>query len=158
VNGRTVPDGLTFSTLICYDMDFADSAAHVADDGAHFILNPSEDWTAARGHFAASVFRAVENRVSVAKCDWGWDSVIIDPFGNLKASFATKNEHREILSAEVPVLPDRTGWYFIRQNLFPALCILFLMLYVVANFSEPADNSLANERSDIEARLVESSS
>ena len=158
VNGKTVPIGLTFSTLICYDMDFADSPAHVADAGSHFILNPSEDWTAARGHFAASVFRAVENRVSVAKCDWGWDSVIIDPFGNLEASFATKDEHRQVLTAEVPVFPDRAGWYFLRQNVFPAACLLLLLFHAIKIVRKSSHNSGEMGLSDIEARLVGNSS
>jgi len=154
VNGLRVPGDLAFSTLICYDMDFADSAAHVADSGAHFILNPSEDWTAARGHFAASVFRAVENRVSVAKCDWGWDSVIIDPYGNLRASFATEEEHRQVLTADVPIWLNRSGWYFLRQNVFPLLCIFTLLVYVTKNLAKPMHMSSGTSLSDIEARLV----
>jgi len=113
----------SFSTLICFDMDFADSPAAVSDLGASLILNPSEDWPAARGHFAASVFRAVENRVAIAKADWGWDSAIIQPNGTIESLFSTFTMHRAVLTANVSIYPQ-TGrnneWRF---SLFPLFCV-----------------------------------
>ena len=129
-----VDDDVTsgFATLICYDMDFGDSAATVSDMGAVLILNPSEDWSAARGHFAASVFRAVENRVAVAKCDWGWDSAIIDGMGRIETIYDTPDIHREILTANVSLYSpkDYQGW--VLQNVFPllAICGLISILFV----------------------------
>ena len=154
VNKQSVPPGLTFSTLICFDMDFADSTALVADQGAHVILNPSEDWTRARGHFAASVFRAVENRVAVAKCDWGWDSVIVDPYGNIQASFASTQEHRQILTSDVSVISTRTGWNYYRQNVFPWMCMLCLTVFVFSKLAHLMNVPTESDRADIEQRLV----
>ena len=154
INGHVVPQGLTISTLICYDMDFGDSVSRVAGDGAHLVLNPSEDWAAARGHFAASVFRAIENRVSVAKCDWGWDSVIIDPFGKVQASFTSKDDHRQVLTANVPILLPRSHWYYFRQNVFPWLCISVLVISLVRKAAKRFRLRSISPPVDIEARLV----
>ena len=122
------PDtNLSFSTLICYDMDFPDSASSVADLGASLILNPSEDWSAARNHFAASVFRAVENRVAVAKCDWGWDSAIIDGMGVIRAIFDSRSINREILLAKVPLFAQDTSFNHLRQTLVFAVSLLGIL-------------------------------
>ena len=114
---------ISFSTLICYDTDFEDSPAIVADMGTSLILNPSEDWAAARGHFAAAVFRAVENRVAIAKSDWGWDSAIIGPDGTVKTYFTSKRVNRAILSASVTIYPQNSRTNRLRSSAFPLLCI-----------------------------------
>jgi apolipoprotein N-acyltransferase len=147
-------NNLRFSTLICYDMDFPDSAAIVADLGASLILNPSEDWAAARGHFAASVFRAVENRIAVAKTDWGWDSAIIDPLGRSIASYNTIQMQREILTAVVPVFENRTSTNYIRQHVLPhGFCILTAGLIGIKLFQRIMKPQFRDER---EARLIPS--
>ena len=122
---------ISFSTLICFDSDFEDSTATVADMGASLVLTPSEDWAAARTHFAASVFRAVENRVAIAKSDWGWDSAIIAPSGEIVTMFNSKKIHRQILTADVNIYPRTGGWNRIRFLLFPLGClaVLCVLLY-----------------------------
>ena len=120
---RGFPD-FNFSTLICYDTDFVDSPAIVSDMGASLILNPSEDWSAARGHFAASVFRAVENRVAIAKADWGWDSAIIQPDGTVAEFFTAPEMHRALLHANVTLYPQKAGNNMIRLNIFPVTCVV----------------------------------
>ena len=123
-------ESLSFSTLICYDMDFSDSPSKVTDLNVSLILNPSEDWSSARGHFSASVFRAVENRVAVAKCDWGWDSAIIDPLGRILSIYDTESIHREILSANVPLFSKDNEWNYSRQLILP---ILFIFASIVVS-------------------------
>jgi apolipoprotein N-acyltransferase len=117
---------LSFSTLICYDADFEDSSAIVADMGASLILTPSEDWSAARSHFAASVFRAIENRVVIAKSDWGWDSAIIDSNGHIVSMFSSKKSHREILTGRVTLYPQSSSWNKYKFHVFPIACICVL--------------------------------
>jgi predicted amidohydrolase len=144
---------LSFSTLICYDIDFEDSTAIVSDLGASLILNPSEDWSAARTHFAASVFRAIENRVAIVKSDWGWDSAIISPTGEVVAMFNSKSLHREILTANVSVYPHGSGgWNRIRLNIFPVACIIILGALLVRSLKVlRADSSRG---SNLETRLL----
>jgi apolipoprotein N-acyltransferase len=123
--------GLQFSTLICYDTDFEDSSAILADKGVSLILNPSEDWAAARSHFAASVFRAVENRVAIAKADWGWDSAIIRPDGSIAAMYNSLTIHREILVSDVPVYAQESSMNQVRHSLFPTSCMLVCIAMVI---------------------------
>ncbi len=78
-------------TIICYDLDFTDTARKITGNGAQLILVPSHDWPAiAKTHYTHLVFRAIENRVSMVKADnSGNDSVIIDPYGRIIASAIT---------------------------------------------------------------------
>ena len=145
--------GMSFSTLICYDMDFEDSSSIVADMGASLILNPSEDWSSARGHFAASVFRAVENRVAVAKADWGWDSAIIQPSGVISAMFDSKTIHRETLFAQVPIYPQKNTFNRMRNNAFAWTCGSFALIMLLINLRRTR-NGPANSQSDVEASLL----
>lgn len=145
--------GLSFSTLICYDTDFEDSAATVADMGVSLILNPSEDWAAARSHFAASVFRAVENRVAIAKADWGWDSAIIQPNGVVVAMYNSLNIHREILVANVPIYPQESSTNQMRHTLFPTLCMLVCTV-MVAHAVRSRRAGAIDLESDIGTRLL----
>jgi predicted amidohydrolase len=149
VNGQT----LSFSTLICYDTDFEDSSSIVADLGASLILNPSEDWSAARGHFAAAVFRAVENRVAIAKADWGWDSAIIQPNGEITAAFNSKTIHREVLTSDVLMFRQSTHWNRVRLNIFPLMNVIICLSlwYVGLRRSTTANRGSAL---DIETRLL----
>ena len=73
-------------TIICYDMDFTDTARRIANNGAELIAVPSGDWPGiADKHFAHLVFRAVENRAAMIKSDRNYDSAIIDPYGRMLA-------------------------------------------------------------------------
>ena len=123
--------GLSFSTLICYDADFEDSSAIVRDMGASLILFPSQDWGAARSHFAASVFRAVENRVAIAKSDWGWDSAIISPTGTVESLYSSPQMHRAILTGEPKIFRQKKAWNRIQFHIFPIACILVTLVLVV---------------------------
>jgi len=71
-------------TIICYDLDYTDTARKLVRQGAQLIAVPSNDWTTIAGiHYTHLVFRAVENRVAMVKADGGFDSAIIDPYGRI---------------------------------------------------------------------------
>ncbi len=110
-------------TIICYDLDFTDTARKMTRHGAQLILVPSHDWPAIGAkHYTHLVFRAVENRVSMVKADnSGNDSVIVDPYGRIIAAALTLGGDRtgQALVADVPLgtgdslavrLGDWTGW------------------------------------------------
>ncbi len=110
-------------TIICYDLDFTGTARKMTRNGAQRILVPSHDWPAIGAkHYTHLVFRAVENRVSMAKADnSGNDSVIVDPYGRILAAALTVGGDRtgQALVADVPLgtgdslavrLGDWTGW------------------------------------------------
>ncbi|GIW36147.1 MAG: apolipoprotein N-acyltransferase [Meiothermus sp.] len=108
------------ATLICYDLDFTDTARKMARQGAQLVAVPSQDWaTIADKHYTHLVFRAVENRLSMVKADGGYDSAILDPWGRVLklASFPQGGE--ATLLADVPLgranalavrLGDWVGW------------------------------------------------
>ncbi|HEY9121730.1 MAG TPA: nitrilase-related carbon-nitrogen hydrolase [Brevefilum sp.] len=76
----------TLGTIICYDLDYTDTARKLAAQGAQLIGVPSNDWGGiADKHYTHVVFRAIENRVAMVKADGGYDSVIVDPYGRIKA-------------------------------------------------------------------------
>ncbi len=73
-------------TIICYDLDYTDTARKLAAQGAQLIGVPSNDWGGiADKHFTHVVFRAIENRVAMVKADGGYDSAIVDPYGRINA-------------------------------------------------------------------------
>ena len=72
------------ATIICFDLDFTDSARMAAHRGAQFIAVPSMDPPCmARIHYTHLVYRAIENRVSVAKADGMSDAAIVDSYGRI---------------------------------------------------------------------------
>jgi len=107
-------------TIICYDLDFTDTARKVASNGARLIAVPSGDWPGiAEKHYAHLVFRAMENRVAMVKADRSYDSAIIDPYGRIIARVVSKDGAQKTLVADVMVmegnpplryLGDWMGW------------------------------------------------
>jgi len=119
-------------TIICYDMDFTDTARKVARGGAQLIAVPSFDWPAvATKHYSHVVFRAVENRVAMVKADVAFDSAIIAPDGRILARAVTPYGGAATLVADVPLgtadapairLGDGVGWLAVAATIgFPAL-------------------------------------
>ena len=91
-------------TIICYDLDFTDTARKVARNGAQIIAVPSFDWPEiAAKHYSHVVFRAVENRVALVKADVAFDSAIVDPYGRILARAVTPEGEQAVLVADVPL-------------------------------------------------------
>jgi len=107
-------------TIICYDLDFTDTARKVAHNGASLIAVPSFDWPEiAAKHYSHVVFRAVENRVALVKADVAFDSAIVDPYGRIVERAVTPDPAPALLVADVPLgasdapavrLGDWVGW------------------------------------------------
>ncbi|HOR00295.1 MAG TPA: nitrilase-related carbon-nitrogen hydrolase [Anaerolineae bacterium] len=107
-------------SIICYDLDFTDTARKVARNGAAVIAVPSCDWPAiAAKHYSHVVFRAIENRAAMVKADIGYDSAIVDPYGRIVARAVSSAMQPATLVANVPLgsvdapairLGDWIGW------------------------------------------------
>lgn len=107
-------------SIICYDMDFTDTARQLARRGAQIIAVPSADWPQiAAKHYTHSVFRALETGAAVAKSEYSVDSAIVDGFGRIAASTVTPLGSAAVLVADVPLrsgmplaalLGDWVGW------------------------------------------------
>lgn len=116
-------------TIICYDLDYTDTARKLAAQGAQLIGVPSNDWgSIADKHYTHVVFRAVENRVAMVKADGGFDSAIIDPYGRILALAAYPQGGEATLLADVPLgngkgtittrLGDWVGWLALAGMIF----------------------------------------
>ncbi|MBP7228798.1 MAG: apolipoprotein N-acyltransferase [Longilinea sp.] len=119
----------TLGTIICYDLDYTDTARKLAAQGAQLIAVPSNDWySIGDKHFAHVIFRAVENRVAMVKADGGFDSVIVDPYGRIRALKSGTYNREATLVADVQIgngrgtltthLGDWVGWLALAGLLF----------------------------------------
>ncbi|MFO7584242.1 MAG: nitrilase-related carbon-nitrogen hydrolase [Anaerolineales bacterium] len=108
-------------TIICYDLDYTDTARKLAAQGVQLIGVPSNDWgSIADKHYTHVVFRAVENRVAMVKADGGYDSAIISPYGEIIALAVFPEGGEATLVADVQIgtgngtittlLGDWAGW------------------------------------------------
>jgi apolipoprotein N-acyltransferase len=115
----TTPLGI-LGTIICYDLNFTDTARKTAAAGAQLIAVPSNDWRGlAAKQYTNLVFRAVENRLALIKADSGLDSAIIAPTGEIIALAVTDPPQPMIVRATVALgradaplirLGDWLGW------------------------------------------------
>lgn len=122
----------TLGMIICYDLNFTDTARRIAGQGARLIAVPSNDWPAmAASQYTNLVLRAVENRVALIKADTAYDSAIIAPDGRIVARQVTPHGAQAVLVADVPLgsadaplirLGDWIGW----------LCIAAFTAFTIA--------------------------
>jgi apolipoprotein N-acyltransferase len=120
-----------FSTVICWEIVFPDLVRHFVQRGARFIVNATnEAWFAGTSMpdqmLAISVFRAVENRVAVARSANYGISAIIDPYGRI-----TRRVHgagpaptpaEGVLAGEIPL--GAAGTFYTRHGDVLALACL----------------------------------
>ncbi len=119
------------ATIICYDLDFTDTARKVARQGAQLIAVPSNDWPGiAHKHYTHVVFRAIENRTAMVKADGGYDSAVVDPYGRVLSLSVMPSGGEATLVTDVPLgsgstvavrLGDWFGW----------LCLAAMAFFVV---------------------------
>ncbi len=77
-----------FGTTICWEVLFPELFSEFVKRGAHFMVNATdESWfkktDAISQLFIASIFRAVENRIAIARVTNMGVSAFIDPFGHI---------------------------------------------------------------------------
>ena len=123
----TVP----FSAVICWEIVFPDLVRRFVQGGARFIVNASnEAWFAGSAMpdqmLAMSVFRAVENRISVARSANLGISAIIDPYGRVTRRFPGSGPGgapaEGILTGEIPL--TESGTFYTRHgDVFAYACI-----------------------------------
>jgi apolipoprotein N-acyltransferase len=102
----------TIATIICYDLDYTDTARIMTRGGARLIATPSSDVASiAATHYTHLVFRAIENRVSMVKADSRFDSAIIDPWGRIVERVVDADgDTQATLVADVPLGSGRSPW------------------------------------------------
>ena len=83
--------GGRFGCLVCFESIFPELARETVNQGATWLVNITNDeWfglgAALYQHAAMAAFRAVENRVSIARCANTGLTEMIDPYGRTTAS------------------------------------------------------------------------
>ena len=140
---RTYQSGLNFGVLICFEDLFPELSREFVKRGAKFLVNITNDaWykqgSAPYQHFAASVFRAVENHVYLARAANTGISGFIDPFGRL-LSIVQDTRGKEIFvkgfcSQNICLAPtgrtiyNRYGDFFIIFCLVLDACVIIFTL------------------------------
>lgn len=129
-------NGAKFGTVICWEIVFPELFRQFVRDGANFMLNiTNEGWFGEAAHhqmLAISVFRAVENRVSVARAANTGISCFIDPFGKIIGRVQNKNRDTLVegyITGEIPL--SRQGTFYTRHGDVFAYIALFITSIVI---------------------------
>jgi len=119
--------------LICFESIFPELAREMSANGANLLANITNDaWfgrsSAPWQHLSMAVFRAVENRRSLARAANTGISTIIDPLGRETGVSPLFEPFFKV--AEIPLLEDKT--VFTRFGHYFGLFCLLVLLPVVA--------------------------
>jgi apolipoprotein N-acyltransferase len=127
-------EDVNFGVLICFEDVFASLVRTFVLRGADFMINITNDaWfydsAEPRQHLSASVFRAVENRISFVRSANTGISGFIDPCGRLIGLVSKENKHicvEGVLTADVPIYGQKS-LYLRFGNVFVIICFVFLV-------------------------------
>ncbi|MFH1198760.1 MAG: apolipoprotein N-acyltransferase [Candidatus Omnitrophota bacterium] len=131
-----------FAVLICFEDVFPEISREFVKRGAGFLVNITNDaWykytSAAYQHFQASVFRAVENRVYIARSANTGVSGFIAPSGKI-ISLVKDKENENIFvdgfAAQEFSVPDKKdlSFYTKHGDVFVIACFLFALCAIIA--------------------------
>ncbi len=128
-----LPNG-KFSTLICFESVFPSLVRNFVKAGADFLVVITNDsWfgptSSPHQHAQIAVFRAIENRVGLARCANTGISMIIDPYGRIAGE--TPVFSREISVGSVRK-GDRTSFYTRYGDLFSQIAVAISIGFVLA--------------------------
>lgn len=104
-------DGMKFGSPICFEALFGRSARGFARGGARFLVNiTNDDWFGMSPgpyqHANFSRFRAVENRLGIARCAQTGISILVDEKGRIKGSLPL--HVKGTLIGNIPLAAGRT--------------------------------------------------
>ena len=132
-----------FGVLICFEDIFPYISRGFVSEGANFLINITNDaWfgrtAASKQHMISSVFRAVENRVSVVRAANTGISCFIDPTGKVTSS-VTKGGHDIFIEGyetkEIDIARTRT-YYNVYGDIFVYFCAIMLILLFATEYIE----------------------
>jgi apolipoprotein N-acyltransferase len=129
--GNTLPwHNAQLGVQICYEIIFPALSRAMARNGASILINITNDaWFGKTSgpyqHFSMTVFRAVENRRSLARSANTGISGFIDPAGRILAS--TELLQEAVATQTVPLLKERSVYTRI-GDLFAQVCLAIAIL------------------------------
>jgi len=121
---------------ICYEILFPEISRQLVQKGADILVNITNDaWyghsSAPYQHFSMIVFRAVENKRSLARSANTGISGFINPFGKIISSSEIFTDAN--LNVNLPVFNELTV-YCQYGDVFAVLCCLVLIIMILSNF------------------------
>jgi apolipoprotein N-acyltransferase len=130
--------GAAIGVLICFESIFPKLSREWTASGANLLVNITNDaWfgrsSAPWQHLSMSVFRAVENRRSLARSANTGVSAIVDPLGRMTGTSPLFQPFYQV--ADVPLLQEKTifvsfGYYFGLLCLLVSIPFAFLFRHV----------------------------
>lgn len=132
---------IRYAALICFEDIFPDMARRFAAKGASFLINITNDaWFGESSeqlqHAQASVFRAVENRVSVVRAANNGFSCYITPKGIIEDFIYDKSAgsiYEKGAKSFSIVTEKRRSFYTFYGDVFVYICIGFIFLGLFAS-------------------------
>jgi apolipoprotein N-acyltransferase len=129
------PNG-KFATLICFESVYPDLVREFVREGTDFLVNITNDGWFGKTHgpfqhAQIAVFRAIENRISIARCANTGVSMFIDPLGRVRQ--ATKIYVRATVVDEISSKLDDT-FYTKHGDWFAQGCFLIALFVILASF------------------------
>ncbi len=128
-------DGHRLGVLICYEGIFPEAAGDYKRAGAELLVNITNDaWfgktSAPTQHLSMTVFRAIENRLSLVRAANTGISAIIDPTGEIISR--TGLFERTALKGEVKIIDEKTC-YAAYGDLFVFVCAFALLIIYITS-------------------------
>jgi apolipoprotein N-acyltransferase len=137
VVGKTLPwRSQQLGVQICYEIIFPGLSRAMTRNNASILINITNDaWFGKTSgpyqHFSMTVFRAVENRRSLARSANTGISGFIDPAGRILASTDLMQE--AVATQMVPMLKEKSI-YTRFGDLFAQLCLALVLLVMLIEF------------------------
>jgi apolipoprotein N-acyltransferase len=127
----SLPQG-KFGVLICFEIIFPDLCRKFVKDGADFLVTITNDaWfgrtSAPYQHFSIATFRAIENRVFIARAANTGISGFIDPKGRILKQGGIFTE--EAMNGTIR-LPSGKTFYTLYGDVFALICSGFSILFL----------------------------
>lgn len=135
----SLPQG-KFGVLICFEIIFPDLCRRFVKGGAKFLVTITNDaWfgrtSAPYQHFSMAAFRAVENRVFVARAANTGITGLIDPRGKILTEGGIFTQ--EAISGTIRLSNQKT-FYTFHGDIFAWICsVLFLLFIAYVLFQKP---------------------
>jgi len=122
----TLPQG-EFGVLICFEIIFPDLCRRFVKEGADFLVTITNDaWfgrtSAPRQHLTMATFRAIENRVFIARSANTGISAFIDPVGRIVKQGDIFTE--EAINGTITLSKEKT-FYTLYGDVFAWICSAF---------------------------------